>query len=264
MQKVLFLFGLTVGMTAIASASVIYGAGDNNQLYTINPTTGVTTPLGSMGVTMFDIAEFNGKLYGIDSSSELYSINPSTAAATPIGATGQSFNALTFNSAGVLYAAGVDTKDMYTINTSTGAATKVPGEATQPSSYNTAGDLEFFGGVLYVTTQPGTNSILDTVNLATGALTPVGTNLGFTNVYGLAKVGGVLYGFTDNDGSSEVITINTTTGAGTAVVAFGGTGRNAFGFNGTTDEAAPEPGTLGVMALGLAGLGGIAYRRRRA
>jgi hypothetical protein len=213
---------------------------------------------------MYDIAEYGGKMYGLDSSSNLYSINTSTGASTEIGATGQGFNALTFNSSGVLYAAGQGTSKIYTINTSTGAATAVAGE-TNATADNSAGDIEFIGSTLYMTTQVSGNSILDTVNLATGVLTKVGsTDLGFTNVYGLTYIYGVLWGFTDNDGSSEVIRINTTTGVGTAVVGYGGTGRGAFGFDGTTDDAAPEPGTLGVMALGMAGLAGVAYRRRKA
>ncbi|MGA3185701.1 MAG: PEP-CTERM sorting domain-containing protein [Bryobacteraceae bacterium] len=249
--------------TAFAS-SIVYGAGDNNSLYTINPATGATTLVGAMGVNIYDIAEFGGKLYGISAASNLYSISTTTGAATDIGSTGQEFNALTFSSTGVLYAAGIDTTDLFTVNTGTGASTKVSGETTQ-SDYNSAGDLQFVGNTLYLITQTNGNSILDTVNLATGALTKVGTNLGSANVFGLAESGGVLYGFTDNDGSSKVLSINTTTGVGSTVADYGGTGRSAFGFEGTTDNnMVPEPGTMGVMGLGLVGLGAFVRRRRKA
>ena len=171
-------------------------------------------------------------------------------------------NALTFSSTGVLYAAGVNTSKIYTINTSTGAATAVATE-TNSSADNSAGDLAFIGSTLYLTTGVTGDSVLDTVNLSTGAVTPIGTNTGFTNVFGLTYSYGVLYGFTQNVGAAEVISINTTTGVGTAVHSYAGTG-DFFGFNGTTNDAAPEPATLGAMALGLAGLAGVAYRRHKA
>ena len=259
------LFAAVCLTTTSFAAAITYGAGDNSDLYTINPATGVTTLVGAMGVNLFDIAAYGGKLYGINATSDLYSISTLTGAATEIGATGQSFNALTFSSAGVLYAAGTDTTDLYTINTSTGAAAKVSGEVTQ-AAYHSGGDLEFIGTTLYLVTQTNGNSILDTVNIGTGALTKVGnSNLGTDNVYGLSYSGGVLYGFSDNDGSSKVISINLATGAGSNVASYGGVGRSAFGFNGTTDSSTvPEPGTMGIIGLGLVGLGTIARRRRKA
>jgi hypothetical protein len=266
MKKTPVLICAILCLSGAAFADAIFGAGDNNVLYTINPATGATVSVGNLGTTMYDIAEYGGKLYGINSAenSALYSINAGTAAVTDIGSTGQSFNAMTFGPTGILYAAGVGTTDLYTINLSTGAATKVAGETTQPA-YNSAGDLQFIGNTLYMTEQTTGNSVLYTINLTTGAQTKVGTtNTGFDNVYGLAYSYGVLYGFTDNDGSSEVIALNTTTGVGTAVAGYGGTTRTGFGFDGTTSESAPEPSTLGVMALGLAGLAGTAYRRRKA
>jgi hypothetical protein len=264
MHKFLTLSALVGFFALTGSAATIYGAADNNFLYTINPTNGVLTQVGNnMGINMYDIADFGGKLYGIDSQSELYSINTTTAQVTAIGQTGQQFNALTFSSTGVLYAAGIGETTLYTINLGSGHATAVPGG--NGSAYNSAGDLAFFGDTLYLTTQNGGNSILDTVNIATGALTVVG-NTGFTNVFGLVASGGVLYGFTDNDGSSKVLSIKTSSGAGqgggTVVASYGGTGGNGFGFDGTATDTAPEPGTLGVMGLGLVGLGAFARRRR--
>lgn len=48
-----------------ASADTIYVAGDDANLYTIDPTTGATTLIGSTGVAMADIAYSNGNLYGV-------------------------------------------------------------------------------------------------------------------------------------------------------------------------------------------------------
>jgi len=272
MNRLIALTAFAACIAATASASsIIYGAGTNGDLYTINPTTGITSEVGAMGTVLYDIAEYNGKLYGISATSDLYSINTTTGHATEIGSTGEALNALTFSSTGILYAAGLTTTDLYTVNTTTGAATKVPGETTQPA-YDSAGDLEFIAGVLYLTTGGDgfdAPSTLDTVNLTTGALTAVGAiKVGSTpvdDVFGLAVQYGVLYGFTsDLFGPGEVISINPATGAATDVAPYGGTGRGAFTFYGTTDDPAPEPGTLGVMGLGLLSLGAAAYRRRRA
>ena len=250
-----FLAGYLAG-TASAD-NIIYGATSNGVLYSIIPTTGTTTRIGNMGTTMFDIADYDGKLYGIDGNSNLYSINTSTAAVTDIGSTGDLLNALTFNSAGVLYAAGQNLSKLYTINLTTGAATAVSGE-TNTTNYNTAGDLEFIGNTLYITTNGTTTSNLETVNLTTGALTMLG-NTGYNDVYGLAYSGGVLYGFTDAGTTYDVIRLNLTTGAGTLVHTYTPTG-----FYGTTDDPynLPEPGTFVLLAAGLGAVLALPLRRR--
>jgi len=277
MKNKFALLTLAAALSATASASsIIYGAGSNGDLYTINPTNGSTTLVGSFGngVTMFDIAAYDGALYGIDGNSDLYSINTSTGQATEIGSTGEAFNALTFSSTGILYAAGLDTSDLYTINTTTGKATEVAGE-TNKTNYNAAGDLEFINGVLYMTVGgagPDDPSTLVTVNLSTGAMTTVGEiKVGKTpvdDVFGLAEYDGTLYGFTSN-GTGEVVSINTSTGAAENVASYGGSECGGFTFYGATDDpyvdppAAPEPATLGAMGLGLLSLGGLVYRRRK-
>jgi hypothetical protein len=253
------LFILFVLFSISVLASGIYGAGANGNLYLINNlSTGNVTLLGAMGTVMYDIAEFGNSLYGIDSNSNLYSISETTGAATEIGATGQAFNALTFNSQGVLYAAGINTTKMYTINLRTGAATAVPGE-TNATAYNSAGDLQFVGNTLYLTTGTGGVSQLDTVNLATGALTKFPNTTGYTDVYGLLYSGGILYGFTAGGTSgNKIISLNTTTGVGTMVV-------NAFSvaFDGTTSDAAPEPATIGLVATVLLIIATIGSRWKR-
>jgi hypothetical protein len=248
-----------------AIAGPVYGAGSNGDLYTIIPTTGATTLIGAMGTTLYDIAEYGGILYGIDSTSDLYRINTSTGAATLIGATGDALDALTFNSSGVLYAAGMTESKLYTINLATGAATAVPGE-TNSTAYNAAGDLQFFNGVLYMTTGGnGTNapSTLVTVNLATGNMTTVGAILvggtAVDDVFGLAQLNGILYGFSSPSFSTgEVISINTSTGAATNVHSYG----SGFTFYGTTSDAAPEPSTWMLMIAGSL-LGGNRLIRRK-
>lgn len=87
--------GLPEGGAGLVAGSggnllTIGGSGD---LYSINPTTGVVTDIGSTGLTPLTapvntIAELNGVLYVTDTNNNLYTVNPTTAAATLIGSTG--------------------------------------------------------------------------------------------------------------------------------------------------------------------------------
>jgi hypothetical protein len=279
------VFVFAIGLLAVAplfATNIIYVSASNDNLYTINPTTGATTLIGDMGVAMSDIAidPANGQMYGVSfaATSTLYSINDSTAAITAIGTnTGSFLNALTFNATGtVLYAAGGPASGcgappaqpsgptcstLFTLNTTTGAATAVNG--TNNGAYDSGGDLELFGGTMYLTsenssTSGGTNDTLYSINTTSGAGTSVGS-IGFQWVYGLATNGGsTLYGFTDV--GNDVISINTTTGAGTDVSTYSG----SFEIYGATNfSAVPEPGTLGIMTLGMGLLAGLAVRKRK-
>jgi hypothetical protein len=175
--------------------------------------------------------------------------------ATLIGSgLGHTVNSLTFSPTGVLYAAGSDT--LYTVNTTTGVATAVGnGTAGGGTAYTSSGDLEFLGGVLYLTSTSGGNDELYKINPTTGQATEIGS-LGFTHVYGLAEQGGILYGFVDNGatGAQDILKINVSTGLGTVSGTYTLTGTND-GFNGTTDDAdLPEPGPFALVGLGLTAL----------
>ncbi len=267
MKKKLILTMVAVCLTTPTFADTILGTGDDGNLYSIVPATGVTTLIGAQGVTLTDIAAFGGLLYGVDSTTNLYSIDPITGHAILIGATGQSFNSLAFDSAGVLYAAGAATTNLFTINTATGTATRATNGVN--AAYQAGGDLAFVGSTLYLTAQINVNgyTTLETVDLTTGAVTAVGTDLGVKNVYGLAYYDGVLYGFSNPTGNApEAISIDPTTGIGTLLATYGGTGRGAFAFDGATyngvGEAVPEPATLATAGFALIALGSFAFRRR--
>ncbi len=273
------LFLSTLALLATSTfASTIYVSGTNDDLYTINPTTGATTLIGDMGVEMSDIAIDNiggtATMFGVSfaANSGLYSINMTTGAATLIGSSGTFLDALAFSPTGTLYAAGGTAGcgpppasspacgTLYTVNTSTGHATAVN---STPGGYNSAGDLEFIGNTLYVTsdsssTNGGGNDTLYTINPATGIGTAATNNLGFQFVYGLAYVpeSSTLYGF--NDVGNHVVTINPSTGVATSVATYS----NTIEITGAA-ELAPEPGTLAIMALGLATLAGLAFRSRQ-
>src|SRR5262249_11348918 len=61
-------FDLGTVTGAASPSSLLYGAGDNNTLFTFT-TSGAVTSIGNMGHTMNDIAMYAGVLYGIDNTN---------------------------------------------------------------------------------------------------------------------------------------------------------------------------------------------------
>ena len=128
--------GLSVDPNGTFYASASGGAGINN-LYTLNPATGVTTLVGPMtnaGALFIDIAiDRNGLMYTNDIATDhLFSVNKATGAVTDIGATGQATNfaqGMDFDwDTNTLYATlytGGGTGVYASINTATGAATTI-------------------------------------------------------------------------------------------------------------------------------------------
>lgn len=258
-------FAITLVAIAPCLATTVYVVADNDNLYTIDPTTGVATPIGNMGVEMTDIAFGAGGMFGVSfpasGPDSLYAIDPSTGAATLIGSTGVFLNAMQFSSDGTLYAAGgapgcgpppasTACNTLYTINTLTGTATPV-GTGT----YNSSGDLEFASS-FFLTSATSSTDQLFTVDPTNGVGTLVG-DIGYAQVYGLAYVPetGTLYGF--NDVGNNIISINTTTGAGTVVANYSG----GFEILGAA-TAVPEPRAAGIVTLGFGVLVGALVRRK--
>ena len=268
-RSILIAFAIALVAIVPSFATTVYVVADNDNLYTIDPTTGATTVVGNMGVEMTDIALSNGVMFGVSfpatGADSLYLIDPNTGATTLVGSTGVFLNALQFGPDGTtLYAAGgspgcgppphsTACNTLYTINTTTGAATFV-GTGT----YNSSGDLEF-NNSLYLTSATSSTDQLFTVDPTTGAGTAVG-DTGYAQVYGLAYVSetGTLYGF--NDVGNNVIAINTGTGAGTFVANYS----DSFEILGAATAAVPEPRSAGIMVVGFGVLvGGLVRRKLR-
>jgi len=70
----------------------------NDVLIQINPTTGATVEMGSLGHTgVYGLGYAYGTLYGFDSSGMVFSINPSTGATSNVSNTGESWYGATTN-----------------------------------------------------------------------------------------------------------------------------------------------------------------------
>jgi hypothetical protein len=119
--------GIFYGSTATQSPT------NPGYLVTVNPLTGLVTPVGSFGIggtgTMSDLAfdATTGDMYGVTGATQnCYRINQLTGAATAIGNTGtgiQDGGGLVANSAGTVY--GTNQASLYTYDKFTGAGSFV-------------------------------------------------------------------------------------------------------------------------------------------
>lgn len=139
----------------------------------------VVTP--AFAVTIYGTA-YNGSG---DRLATLYTVDPNTGAAIPIGPTGFTrVSAIDFNPlTGVLYGVGVDAQDnatLISINTTTGMGTAIGllGNGLGSSGNSvTISDMSFRSdGVLYAVSSNITSPTVYTIDLMSGAATPLGSN----------------------------------------------------------------------------------------
>lgn len=158
-------------------SGTLYGLGDENHLYTINPSSGACTLVSAgFGPTL------NGIDFGLTGSSQLYvssdfgqnlSLNPATGVATVLpNYTGASVNSIAYNYLNNSFL-GVNAADLYSLNPTTGSTALIGalgvnfvdgmGLTVSPST-----DVAYFSGTVNGQTE------FFTVNTASGALTLVG------------------------------------------------------------------------------------------
>jgi len=196
-------------------------------LVELDPATGATTVIGSLGLSTFsegdlDFNPVTGELFGVVSSagsSALITINPATGAATQVGAMpADDASAMAFTDDGRLFV--LDTSfsfptieaTLYEIDPATGA--EIAAFDTGVALGNVAGmDFDPITGQLFMADgdNDGTD-LLYTIDITNGALTPIGDTMAPGFFGGLAGL-----------------------------------------------EFIPAPGSLGVLAMG----GVLASRRRR-
>jgi len=197
-----------------------------DELYKVDPETLALTLVAPFGWpsgadTMTDLAiDRNNNMIGV-SFGAVYRVDPDTAACTHLSDLDNgTYNGLSFvpataiNQTGddVLLATRNDDGLVFQINPNTGAASQV---GDMGSAYHSSGDMvgiENFGVLQTVEGAP--NDVL--VRLQPGPLgaTPIGSNTGFGQIYGIGFWKNQIFGFTL---SGDFIKIDATTGVGVLV-----------------------------------------------
>ncbi|HEX3879182.1 MAG TPA: PEP-CTERM sorting domain-containing protein [Bryobacteraceae bacterium] len=240
-------FGMATGPNG-----ALYSLNYSGQLDQINPITGAFTRIGATGLqpclvpspacgptSVFGLGGIDGKLFATDFSNSVYSVNPATGAATLLA------------------------KD-----SGLPAAPFVPGSQNPDGTFNLA-DTAIWGaaGKLYATYDAfvfdfATSTVesipvapkLYTIDPTTGLATVIGaTDLG---IGAATEVNGITYAF--NDLTTQIATVNLLTGGTTGIGTFDPAAEVLQGAAPVT----PEPGSVGLAALGLAALLFFARRKR--
>ena len=130
------------GTAFVPRTAGVAGTGGPSTLYAIDPTTGVSTAIGSgIGfdkVGAIDFDPISGQLFGIGDPAgvpgtpQLITINPTTGLGTAVGrltgttTTRNAYNDLSFRADGTLYLFQANPEQLFTVDTATGAATALP------------------------------------------------------------------------------------------------------------------------------------------
>jgi hypothetical protein len=228
------------------------GGGDLDQ---IDLATGNTTFIANNGSGYDGLAYGpGGVLYAINGSNQLVTVNAGTGANTFVGITGIQDTVFAGTGDGRLFA--VDLKDnLYSIDATTGAATLV-GPTGLPTLIGTtySNSMAWDGTTLFYTldTVAGDPGELYSLNLTTGQATAIGS-LGTSEIGGSVYAGGY-YGF---QLGGTIYSINTANGQATAGAPCP---QNVDG-GVLLETATPEPASLTLCGLGVAGLAGYSWRR---
>jgi hypothetical protein len=191
------------GMDFDPTATILYALDNTGQqLGTIDLTSGAFTaigpsvPLGAHTWTGLTIDPVNGTFYASSTdgaTAALYTLNPATGAATLINTqtTTPLLIDIAMNMSGVMYGHDISTDSIYTIDPATAAATLV-GPTGYNGNFAQGMDFDNDDGTLYIFLYIGGGAnVYGTVNLATGAVTPLATDNPLGEFEGAIQIAGV-------------------------------------------------------------------------
>jgi hypothetical protein len=140
----------------------------------------------SNGTVHFDVAILGGRWFAIDSAPpELVELYPMTNT-VKVKFPAPSANSLGAGPDGKLYAAS---QLVYRLDPDNGMVETL---GSLPAGYKSSGDIAFFGGTMYVSTDGPCGGALVTFDPGTGTSTVLGGD-GLGCVYGLAVTGGTMF-----------------------------------------------------------------------
>ncbi len=188
------------GMDFDPSGTVLYALNDTDDtLGTINLTNGAYTALvpcpaggGAANWTGLAIDPVSGVFYGA-TATNLYIIDPTTGSSTLVGAFGTTtMIAIAVNAEGQMYGHDITSDSIYQIDPTTGVATLI-GLTGYAANYAQGMDFDNDDGTLYIFLYIGSGSnVYGTVNLTTGAVTPLAVSAPLGEFEGATQTTAVL------------------------------------------------------------------------
>lgn len=250
-----------------ALAGEVYVSRPFNAFGTVDLVTGQYTNIGTTTVGLNGLTFGpSGTLYGMGNDNALYTINPTTGGMTLVGPTGAFFGQanLAARGDGALFATDPFTSGpggfVNRVNPTTGAATSI-GQSGLTGGFAAPGGLAFGpDGSLFLLYGLFTDNLYK-VNQMTGVASAVGAS--GVELNGLVFSEGTAYAF---DFFGRIYTVNPTTGAATftGVTVNGGFGPiNAAAGGPASSAVVPEPTSLTLLAFVGVAVGGYVWRRRR-
>lgn len=263
---------LMYGYSATNNSFIRFDSASPSTIVASTTVTGLQTGETLTGI---DLRPANGMVYAIGSTSRLYTINPTTGAATQVGSAGAfTLNGtnfgVDFNPVPDRIRLVSDSNQNLRLNPNDGTLTATDGTLNPAGnvvavaySNNVAGATST---VLYaIDAAAGTLGIISVPN-AGGPINLVGslglgTNLNAAIGFDISGLSGVAYASIVTGGLSRLYTINLSTGAASLV---GNIGTGAISFSGlTAATAVPEPSTYALLGVGALFALGYARRSRK-